>query len=141
MAAGRAIQDVDDARRATSRARSTKTRPNSRCDDGFASKIEPADTDKDAFIVAHQGAAEYINDDTKSFMDRYSDMMYLGAAALSVIGSIFAAIYTKIPGSRRRRPANWRPPFSTSASGSNTPIRWMRSTRCRTNSKPSCAAR
>ncbi len=65
-------------------------------DDGFASRIEPADTDKDAFIIAHQGAAEYINDDTKSFMDRYSDVMYLGAGALSVIGSIFAAIYTKI---------------------------------------------
>ena len=29
-------------------------------------------------------------------MDRYSDMMYLGAGALSVIGSIFAAIYAKI---------------------------------------------
>ncbi len=65
-------------------------------DDGFASKIEPAETDKDAFIIAHQGAAEYINDDTKSFMDRYSDVMYLGAAALSVIGSIFAGIYTKV---------------------------------------------
>ena len=65
-------------------------------EDGFASKIEPADTDKDAFIVAHQGAAEYINDDTKSFMDRYSDVMYLAVAALSIIGSIFAAIYTKI---------------------------------------------
>jgi TRAP-type uncharacterized transport system substrate-binding protein len=65
-------------------------------DDGFASKIEPADTDKDAFIVAHQGAAEYINDDTKSFMDRYSDMMYLGAGALGIIGSIFATIYTNL---------------------------------------------
>jgi TRAP-type uncharacterized transport system substrate-binding protein len=65
-------------------------------EDGFASKIEPADVDKDAFIVAHQGAAEYINDDTKSFMDRYSDLLYLGAAALSVIGSIFAGIYAKI---------------------------------------------
>jgi TRAP-type uncharacterized transport system substrate-binding protein len=65
-------------------------------DNGFASRIEPADTDKDAFIVAHQGAAEYINDDTKSFMDRYSDVLYLGAAALSIIGSIFAGIYTKI---------------------------------------------
>ncbi len=65
-------------------------------EDGFASKIEPADTDKDAFIVAHQGAAEYINDDTKSFMDRYSDLLYLGVAALSVIGSIFAGIYTKV---------------------------------------------
>jgi hypothetical protein len=65
-------------------------------EDGFASRIEPADTDKDAFIVAHQGAAEYINDDTKSFLDRYSDLLYLGAAALSVIGSIFAGIYTKM---------------------------------------------
>jgi TRAP-type uncharacterized transport system substrate-binding protein len=65
-------------------------------EDGFASRIEPADTDKDAFIVAHQGAAEYINDDTKSFMDRYSDLLYLGVAALSVIGSIFAGIYTNL---------------------------------------------
>jgi TRAP-type uncharacterized transport system substrate-binding protein len=65
-------------------------------DNGFASKIDPADTDKNAFVMAHPGAAEYINDDTKSFMDKYSDMMYLGAAALSVIGSIFAAIYAQI---------------------------------------------
>ena len=65
-------------------------------DDGFASKIEPADTDKDAFVIAHQGAAEYINDDTKSFMDRYSDLMYLGGGALGVIGSIFAGIYTNL---------------------------------------------
>ena len=64
--------------------------------DGFASRIEPADTDKDAFVVAHQGAAEYINDDTKSFMDRYSDLLYLAAAALSIIGSIFAALYAKV---------------------------------------------
>jgi TRAP-type uncharacterized transport system substrate-binding protein len=65
-------------------------------EDGFASRIEPADVDKDAFIVAHQGAAEYINDNTKSFMDRYSEFLYLGVAALGVIGSIFAGIYTKI---------------------------------------------
>ena len=45
--------------------------------DGFASKIEPAATDKDAFIVAHPGAAEYINDEIKSFMERYSDLMYV----------------------------------------------------------------
>lgn len=64
--------------------------------DGFASKIEPAVTDKDAFIAAHAGAAEYINDDTKSFIERYSDLMYFGLAVLSVIGSICAAIYTKV---------------------------------------------
>jgi hypothetical protein len=65
-------------------------------ENGFASRIEPASTDKDAFVVAHQGAADYINDDTKSFIDRYSDLAYLGAAALSVIGSLFIALYTKV---------------------------------------------
>jgi TRAP-type uncharacterized transport system substrate-binding protein len=65
-------------------------------DDGFGAKIEPADTEKNALVIAHPGAAEYINDETKSFMDRYSDALYLGAAALSIIGTIFAGIYTKI---------------------------------------------
>jgi TRAP-type uncharacterized transport system substrate-binding protein len=64
--------------------------------DGFASKIEPAATDKDAFIVAHPGAAEYINDESKSFIERYSELLYVALAALSIIGSIFAAIYTKV---------------------------------------------
>jgi hypothetical protein len=77
-------------RRASLPASSTRTRPRLGLDDGCATKIEPAPTDKDAFVMAHESAAEYINDDTKSFMDRYSDMLYLGAAALSVIGSIFA---------------------------------------------------
>ena len=65
-------------------------------EDGFASKIEPADVDKSAFVAAHQGVAEYINDTAKSFLERYSDLFYLGAAALSVIGSIFVALYTKV---------------------------------------------
>ena len=64
--------------------------------DGFASKIEPAATDKDAFIVAHPGAAEYINDDIKSFVERYSDMMYVALAVLSIVGSICAGVYTKV---------------------------------------------
>src|SRR4029079_12440143 len=65
-------------------------------DDGFASKIEPADTDKDAFIVAHPGAAQYINDDIRSFVDRYSDLAYLAVACLRVIGSIFLGLYTAV---------------------------------------------
>jgi TRAP-type uncharacterized transport system substrate-binding protein len=65
-------------------------------DNGFASRIEPAETDKNAYVMAHPGASEYINDDTKSFMERYSDLMYLGAGALSIIGSILAAVYAKI---------------------------------------------
>jgi TRAP-type uncharacterized transport system substrate-binding protein len=63
---------------------------------GFASRIEPADVDKNAFIVAHQGVTEYINDTAKSFIERYSDVLYLGAAVLSIIGSIFVGLYTKV---------------------------------------------
>jgi len=65
-------------------------------DGGFASKIEPAATEKDAFIVAHRGAIEYLNDETKSFIERYSDLMYVAVAALGIIGSLFAALYTKV---------------------------------------------
>jgi TRAP-type uncharacterized transport system substrate-binding protein len=65
-------------------------------DDGFASKIEPADVEKTALVVAHQGVTEYINDTAKSFLERYSDLFYLGVAALSVIGSLFVALYTKV---------------------------------------------
>ncbi|MBI5321409.1 TAXI family TRAP transporter solute-binding subunit [Bradyrhizobium sp.] len=65
-------------------------------ENGFASRIEPAATDKEAFIIAHPGAAEYINDDIKSFVERYSDLMYFAAAALGIIGSICATLYTKV---------------------------------------------
>lgn len=63
-------------------------------DGGFGSKMEPADTDKDSFIAAHRGAAQYFNDDTKSFIERYSELIYVGLAALSIIGSIFIGLYT-----------------------------------------------
>jgi TRAP-type uncharacterized transport system substrate-binding protein len=63
-------------------------------DDGFAGQIGPADTDKSALVAAHKGAAAYIDDDTKSFMDRYSDIIYIALAAASIIGSIFVGIYT-----------------------------------------------
>ncbi|MFI5010763.1 MAG: TAXI family TRAP transporter solute-binding subunit [Hyphomicrobiales bacterium] len=62
----------------------------------FATKIEPADTDKDAFIVAHPGAAQYINDDTKTFFDRYSDIFYLAMGSGSIIASIFAGLYSAV---------------------------------------------
>lgn len=62
--------------------------------DGFAAELEPADTDKDAFIAAQRGAAQYFNDDTKSFVDRYGELLYVALAALSIIGSVFVALYT-----------------------------------------------
>jgi hypothetical protein len=63
-------------------------------DESFAGQVGPADTEKDALIAAHRGAAAYVNDDTKSFMDRYSDLIYIALAAASIIGSIFVGIYS-----------------------------------------------
>src|SRR5439155_1126843 len=62
----------------------------------FASENAPTNTDKATFIVAHQGAAQYINDDTKSFIERYSNLIDIGAAALSITRSISATPYTKV---------------------------------------------
>ncbi len=59
----------------------------------FASAIEAPDTEKDAAILIHPGAAQYLDNDEKSLIDRYSDVFYIVLPMFSVIGSIFAAIY------------------------------------------------
>lgn len=53
-------------------------------------KIEKPDTDRDAVVPAHPGAAAFIDNDQKSFFDRYGDYMYLGVMVLSFFGSGFA---------------------------------------------------
>jgi TRAP-type uncharacterized transport system substrate-binding protein len=65
-------------------------------DNTFATRIEPPDTDKDAFIVAHAGVSEYTDNEVKSFLDRYSDLFYIGTSVAGVLGSISAAIYTSV---------------------------------------------
>lgn len=55
-----------------------------------ASKIEKPDTDKDAAIPAHPGAAAYIDGNERTFLDRYSDYLWGGVLLLSVLGSVFA---------------------------------------------------
>ena len=52
-----------------------------------ASKIEKPDTDKDAAIPAHPGAAAYIDGTERTFLDRYSDYIWGGVLLLSVLGS------------------------------------------------------
>lgn len=52
-----------------------------------AGRIEAPDTDKDATLAAHPGAAAYIDGDEKTFFDRYSDLLYWGLMALSAVGS------------------------------------------------------
>jgi TRAP transporter TAXI family solute receptor len=52
-----------------------------------AAKIEKPDTDKDAAIPAHPGAAAYIDGTERTFLDKYSDYIWGGVLLLSVLGS------------------------------------------------------
>jgi TRAP transporter TAXI family solute receptor len=53
----------------------------------LAAKIETPDTDKDATIPVHPGAAAFVDGDEKTFLDRYSDFIWWGLMALSAAGS------------------------------------------------------
>jgi TRAP transporter TAXI family solute receptor len=53
----------------------------------LAAKIETPDTDKDAYIPVHPGAAAFVDGEEKSFLDRYSDFIWWGLMALSAMGS------------------------------------------------------
>src|SRR5215218_731825 len=57
-----------------------------------AAKIEKPDTDKDASVTVHPGAAAYLDGELKTFFDRYSDLLYWGLMAMSVLGSGFAGL-------------------------------------------------
>jgi len=52
-----------------------------------ASKIEKPDTDKDAALPAHQGAAAYIDGTERTFLEKYSDYLWGGILVLSGFGS------------------------------------------------------
>ncbi|WP_316206083.1 TAXI family TRAP transporter solute-binding subunit [Bradyrhizobium sp. SZCCHNR3058] len=56
----------------------------------LAAKIETPDTDKDAAIPVHPGAAAFVDGEEKTFLDRYSDYIWWSLMALSAMGSIGA---------------------------------------------------
>ena len=67
-----------------------------------ASKIEKPDTDKDAALPAHPGAAAYIDGTERTFMDKYSDYIWAVVLLFSVLGSATAAIRHFIRRDERR---------------------------------------
>jgi TRAP transporter TAXI family solute receptor len=52
-----------------------------------AAKIEKPDTDKDAALPAHAGAAAYIDGTERTFLERYSDYFWFVILLLSGVGS------------------------------------------------------
>jgi TRAP-type uncharacterized transport system substrate-binding protein len=67
-------------------------------------QIEKPDTDKDAVVQAHPGAAAYLDDEQQTFFDRYSDLLYWGVMLMSFVGSAAAWLmsYTKADDRVRR---------------------------------------
>ncbi len=53
----------------------------------LAAKIETPDTDKDAAIPVHPGAAAFVDGEEKTFLDRYSDYIWWALMGLSAMGS------------------------------------------------------
>ncbi|MCW2315839.1 TRAP-type uncharacterized transport system substrate-binding protein [Rhodoblastus acidophilus] len=60
-----------------------------------ANAIETPETDKDEALPTHPGAAAFIDDEEESFLDRYSDAIYLGAMAVSLMASLGATLISR----------------------------------------------
>ncbi|TPQ26830.1 TRAP transporter substrate-binding protein [Bradyrhizobium guangdongense] len=56
----------------------------------LAAKLETPDTDKDAVIPVHPGAAAFVDGEEKTFLDKYSDYIWWSLMALSAMGSVGA---------------------------------------------------
>ena len=67
-----------------------------------AAKIEKPDTDKDAALPAHPGAAAYIDGTERTFMDKYSDYIWGAVLLLSLAGSVTAGVRHYIKRDERR---------------------------------------
>jgi TRAP transporter TAXI family solute receptor len=67
-----------------------------------AAKIQKPDTDKDAALPAHPGAAAYIDGNERTFMDQYSDYIWGVVLLVSLLGSGSAALRHYIKRDERR---------------------------------------
>jgi TRAP-type uncharacterized transport system substrate-binding protein len=65
-------------------------------ENSFATHIEPPDTEKGALIAVHDGAIQYVESEVKTFFETYSDMIYVGLSAVSVLGSMAVALYSTV---------------------------------------------
>lgn len=67
-------------------------------------KIEAPSTNKDAAVLVHPGALAYLNDDQKTFFDRYGDDIFYGLLIFPIFGSAIAGVagYFRNTGRTRR---------------------------------------
>jgi TRAP-type uncharacterized transport system substrate-binding protein len=61
-----------------------------------ANRIEAPDTEKGATWPVHPGTLAYLDDDEKSFFEKYGDFIYIGAMFFSLIGTGAAAVFSQL---------------------------------------------
>jgi TRAP-type uncharacterized transport system substrate-binding protein len=66
-------------------------------------KIEAPKTDKDADTLVHKGALDYLNDDQKTFFDKYGDDIFYGMLIFPVFGSAIAGLASYLRADSRTR--------------------------------------
>lgn len=69
----------------------------------LANWMEAPATDKGVLLAAHSGTAAYLDGEQETFMDKYSDYIYIGAMVLSVIGSGGAALLSRLNADQHAR--------------------------------------
>lgn len=74
----------------------------------LAAKIETPDTDKDAVIPVHPGAAAYVDGEEKTFLDRYSDYIWWSLMGFSALGSAGAWFASYLKRDERTNNSNLR---------------------------------
>ncbi len=69
-----------------------QARANLAAQNATAMRIEAPETEKSAVVPVHAGTLEYLTGTSKSFMDQYSDYVYLAVFLASLGGSAFAGL-------------------------------------------------
>ena len=69
----------------------------------LANRMEPPSTDKGATLPVHPGAAAYLDGEEETFLDKYSDFIYIGAMLLSVLASAAAALASRLTAANHAR--------------------------------------
>ncbi len=66
-------------------------------------KIEAPSTDKDADTLVHQGALDYLNDNSQDFFDKYGNDIFYGMLIFPVFGSAIAGVASYLRSDSRTR--------------------------------------
>jgi TRAP transporter TAXI family solute receptor len=62
-------------------------------DHPLLAQLSSPNTDKDAYIPIHPGAAAYFNGEQKAFFDKYGDWIFYGSLLLGSLASVLAATW------------------------------------------------